>query len=164
MKYKALEIITGSAKETQKVGRILAEEIVCQPNKKDQKALVIGLEGDLGSGKTTFIQGLAKGFGIKERITSPTFVIFKKYKIQVSSFYHIDCYRIAKAKELIDLDFREILSSPQNVIAIEWAERISKILPSNALWMKFEYLPRTKQKRESGLVRGLDKDRRKIIL
>ena len=130
MKYEALEIITGSAKETQRVGRILAEEIVCQSKRKHQEALVIGLEGELGSGKTTFIQGLAKGFGIKERITSPTFVILKRYKTQASSFYHIDCYRIAKAKELIDLDFKEILSSPQNVIAIEWAERVSKILPS----------------------------------
>jgi len=130
-----IEIITENAKETQKVGEILAQEI-----KKGQKALIIGLEGELGSGKTTFIQGLAKGLKIKERITSPTFVIIKK----IGWFYHIDCYRV-KSKDLLDLGFREIISQP-NLVVIEWAEKIKKILPKNTFWIKFEYLDKNKRK------------------
>jgi tRNA threonylcarbamoyladenosine biosynthesis protein TsaE len=155
MKY--LEIITENAQQTQKVGEVLAEEIL-RNRSQNQKALVIGLEGDLGSGKTTFIQGLARGFKIKEKITSPTFVIMKRYSFKGCGswapkknnwLYHIDCYRISKPKDLIDLDFKEILSQSQNIIVVEWAERVKKILPLDILWIKFEYL---------------DKDKRRIII
>ena len=150
-----IEIITENAKETQKAGEILAQEI-----KKGQKALIIGLEGELGSGKTTFVQGLAKGLKIKEKITSPTFVIMKK----IGWFYHIDCYRLNSAQELLDLGFKEIINHSENLIVIEWAERVRKILSRNTLWIKFEHLPCTKQKRESGLVRDLDKNKRKMTI
>jgi tRNA threonylcarbamoyladenosine biosynthesis protein TsaE len=153
MKPETLEIITESASETQKVGEILAKEIIGQPAKKNKKALAIGLEGELGSGKTTFIQGLAKGLGIKERITSPTFVIFKKFNFRLAShlqyFYHIDCYRLNFAQELLDLGVKEIINQPESLIVIEWAERVKKILPQDTWWIRFEYL---------------DKDKRKIIL
>lgn len=162
MRSETLGIVTKSAKETKKKGEFLAQEII-----KSKKASIIGLEGELGSGKTTFIQGLAKGLGIKERITSPTFVIFKKFKLgsvpHLKYFYHIDCYRLNSPQDLLDLGFKEIISQP-NLVVIEWAEKIKKILPKDTFWIKFEYLPRTKQKRESGLVRSLDKDKRKIIL
>jgi len=135
-----MEIITKSAEETQKVGRFLAEEII--KNKPDKnKAVIIALEGDLGGGKTTFVQGFAKGLGIKQRITSPTFVIMKKYNF----LYHIDCYRI-KDKDLLELDFKEIISQTKNIVVIEWAERVKKILPQNTLWLKFEYLDKNKRK------------------
>ena len=142
-----MEIITESAKKTQKIGGFLAQEIINnKPERK--KALIIGLEGDLGSGKTTFIQGMAKGFKIKERITSPTFVILRKYKIlksKVLNLYHIDCYRIGP-KDLGDLDFKEIINDSQNVVVIEWAEKIKKNLPLDALWIKFEYIDKNKRK------------------
>lgn len=134
-----MEIITKSAKETQKVGRFLAEEFI--KNKSDRnKAVIIALEGDLGGGKTTFIQGFAKGLKIKDKITSPTFVIMKKYDF----LYHIDCYRI-KDKDLLELDFNEIIDS-NNFVVIEWAERVKKILPKNTLWLKFEYINKNKRK------------------
>jgi len=141
-----MEIITKSAKETQKVGRFLAEEISDKREhasgvKDKNKAVVIGLEGDLGGGKTTFIQGFAKGLGIKNKITSPTFVIMKKY----DSLYHIDCYRI-KDKDLLELDFNEIINNKHNFVVIEWAEKVKKILPKNALWLKFEYSDKNKRK------------------
>jgi tRNA threonylcarbamoyladenosine biosynthesis protein TsaE len=152
MKSEILEIITENAGQTQKVGRFLAEEII-KGKLKSKKALVIGLKGELGSGKTTFIQGLAKGFGIKERITSPTFVIMKRHSIknrglsQLLGFYHIDCYRINHSQELINLDFKEMINNPQNVIAIEWAERIRKILPvQNILWINFKHLDQKQRK------------------
>ncbi|GAH10373.1 unnamed protein product [marine sediment metagenome] len=71
------------------------------------------------------MQGFSKGLGIKEKILSPTFVIMKKFQVPgkkiVHWFYHIDCYRIRKPKELSDLGFKEIISNPKNIVAIEWA-------------------------------------------
>jgi len=136
------EVIIQSAEEMQKVGKYLSNEIL-KEILENKKAIVIGLEGDLGSGKTTFVQGIAKGLGIKGKITSPTFVIMKKYDF----LYHIDCYRI-KSKDLLELDFKEIIKQSGNIVVIEWAERIKKVLPKDVIWMKFEYL---------------DKDKRKII-
>ncbi|OGZ33874.1 MAG: tRNA (adenosine(37)-N6)-threonylcarbamoyltransferase complex ATPase subunit type 1 TsaE [Candidatus Portnoybacteria bacterium RIFCSPLOWO2_12_FULL_39_9] len=154
-----LEIITERAEETKKLGRILAKELL-KGNSKRKKAVVIGLEGELGSGKTAFVQGMAKGFGIKQRITSPTFVIMKRYGVHFLGqdkkslpkgrspvfFYHLDCYRITEPKDLLDLDFKEIINNSQNIVAIEWAERVRKILPENSLWIKFEHLTEEKRR------------------
>jgi len=121
--------------ETNRLAKILAQEIIKKPL-KNKKALVIGLEGELGSGKTTFVKAFAKGLGIKKRLTSPTFVLMKNYK----NFYHIDCYRIKSYKNILDLDFKEIIFNPKNIIIIEWAERVKKILPKDTLWIKFKIL------------------------
>lgn len=141
------EIITKTAQETKKIGRDLAAKIA-KSKSKDNQALVIGLEGDLGSGKTTFIQGLAQGLGIKEPITSPTFVILKMIELKQGEwnhFYHIDCYRISNPEDLLDLDFKEIINQP-SIVVIEWAERVKEILPQNARWIKFEYLSQNERK------------------
>ncbi|MBU2068176.1 tRNA (adenosine(37)-N6)-threonylcarbamoyltransferase complex ATPase subunit type 1 TsaE [Patescibacteria group bacterium] len=135
---KSKEIITKSDQETKKLAGEIAQEILETARKE---ALVIGLEGDLGSGKTTFIQGVAQGLGIKDKITSPTFVIMKKY----NSFYHIDCYRI-ESNDLLELGFKEIISQPGNIVMIEWAERVKDILPKNTIWIKFEYLYKNKRR------------------
>lgn len=121
--------------------------------KNKKKAIVIGLEGELGSGKTAFIQGMAKELGIKEIVTSPTFVIFKKYSVgrspsAVRCFYHFDCYRLDSAKDILDLGFREIVGRPENLVAIEWSEKIKKILPKNCLTIKFSHLGADKRKIE----------------
>ena len=109
----------------------------------------MALEGDLGGGKTTFLQGFAQGLGIKEKILSPTFVIMRKFKIRVDScsdscgfvyFYHVDCYRIQKQKEILDLGWKEIIKNPRNIIAVEWAEKISKILPKKKVKIKFKFV------------------------
>lgn len=104
--------------------------------------MVFALKGDLGSGKTTFVQGFLRGLGIKSKITSPTFLIFKRFKVNNLRFknaYHIDCYRIKKSKELLDLGLKEILNLSQNIVLIEWSEKIRRALPSNAIWIKFEH-------------------------
>ena len=122
-----LKISSDSSKKTKEAARSLVEKILKKP--PEDSALIIALTGDLGSGKTTFIQGFFKGVGIKKRITSPTFVIFKRFKIHDSRFksiYHIDCYRLTP-KELAVLDFQEIINNPQNIVLIEWAEKIKKI-------------------------------------
>ena len=146
------EIITKSDTETQELAKKMAQEILegldvksgsrsRRHREKNKGALVIGLEGYLGSGKTTFIQGVAQGLGIKDKITSPTFVIMKKYGF----FYHIDCYRI-ESKDLLELGFKEIIGQPDNIVMIEWAERVKDVLPKNTIWMKFEYLDKNKRK------------------
>ena len=128
-----LEFFTSSPSETKKAGRFLAEAIL-KKRSAAQKAVVIGLIGDLGGGKTTFLQGLARGLKIKGRILSPTFIIMRKY----GYFYHIDCYRLENEKELLDLGFKEIVSDPQNVVVIEWAEKVRSILPENTVSIEFK--------------------------
>ncbi len=80
-----------------------------------------------------------KGAGIKKKITSPTFVLVKSYKVKSYKVYHIDCYRVKKAKELLDLGLKEILKNPRNIVLIEWPEIIKKYLPKSAIWIKFEH-------------------------
>ena len=133
-----MEIITKNYQETQKAGELLAKEIKKTP-------LVVALEGNLGAGKTTFIQGMAKGLGIQEQITSPTFVIMKKYAIDGGFFYHLDCYRLASSQDILELGFKEIIR-PGNVIAIEWAEKVKDVLPEDTLWLEFEYLDKDERK------------------
>jgi tRNA threonylcarbamoyladenosine biosynthesis protein TsaE len=146
--------ITNSAKQTQKIAEKLAKKIVSPIaifNKGERRgsSLVLALEGELGSGKTTFVQGIARGLGIKENITSPTFVVLKKF--QVSSFkfhffYHIDCYRLEKPEDLLDLGIEKILLDRHNIVVIEWAEKIQKILPSFIIKIKFEFVDDAKRK------------------
>lgn len=135
-----MEIITKSPSQTKKIGEILAKEVLKTKPKKS--AFTFGLEGDLGGGKTTFLQGFAKGLGIKEKIVSPTFIIMRKIK----TFYHIDCYRIQKPKEILDLGFKEIISNPQNIVVIEWADKIKKILPEDVIILKFRFVNKNKRK------------------
>lgn len=144
MKYK-----TNNAKETQNIAKGLAEEVL-KNNKKslstDKGAFVIALKGDLGGGKTTFIQGFAKGIGVKEKITSPTFNIYKNYKLKTNNyklFYHFDCYRIENPKEILDLEFKKIIFDSKNIVVIEWPEKIKAVLPKNALWIKFKFINKT---------------------
>ena len=127
------EFFVKNQRETNRLAKILAQEIV-KKSLKNKTALIIGLEGELGSGKTTFIKAFAKGLGIKKRLTSPTFVLMKNYR----NFYHIDCYRIKNYKDILALDFKEIISNPKNIVIIEWAEKIKKILPKNIIWLKFK--------------------------
>jgi tRNA threonylcarbamoyladenosine biosynthesis protein TsaE len=139
------ENITSSSVQTKKLGEKFTREILknkpaLRRGRPKKKAFVIGLEGKLGAGKTCFLQGFAKGLRVKEKILSPTFVILKKFRIKDKNFYHIDCYRIQKPKELLDLDFKEIISNSENIIAVEWADKIKKIMPKHALWIKFKFV------------------------
>jgi tRNA threonylcarbamoyladenosine biosynthesis protein TsaE len=133
------KFITQSPKETERLGEKIGKRI-SQIRLKNQ-AQIIALEGDLGGGKTTFLKGLAKGMGIKERILSPTFLLIRKFQ----NFYHIDCYRIKKPSEILKLGFRKIVKDPQNIVAIEWAERIKGILPRKILKIKFKILGKKKR-------------------
>ena len=145
-----MEFITKSPQQTRKLVRQFAEKII--KRKPGVKALVIGLLGDLGGGKTTFLQGFAKGLGVKEKIVSPTFVIIKRFQFnnlttkQFNNFFHVDCYRVQKPKELLGLGLKKIISNPKNIIAIEWANRIKKILPPKILILNFSFIDKNKRK------------------
>ena len=127
-----------SLAQTKRMGGLLAQTILQAAPKKN--AFVLGLQGELGSGKTSFAQGFAKGLGIKETVLSPTFVMVKSYLVPFTErvLYHIDCYRLERAKDLLDLGWGEMVSNPQNIILVEWAERARKILPADTVWITFE--------------------------
>ncbi len=140
---------TKCQKETISLGKEIAEKLI--KKKKRKKALILALIGDLGGGKTTFLKGFAKGIGIKEKILSPTFILIRKFEIQnqvlnFKYFYHIDCYRIEKPKEILALNFKNIIDYPKNIVAIEWADKIREILPKKIFFLKFEVLGKTKRK------------------
>jgi tRNA threonylcarbamoyladenosine biosynthesis protein TsaE len=101
-------------------------------------AAVLALHGDLGAGKTTFTQTLAKKLGIQDPVTSPTFVVMKNYILENQSFnklVHIDAYRIEDVDEMRVLGFANLLEEKDTIICIEWAERIEALLPEQTLHM-----------------------------
>ena len=141
-------IITKSAKETKKIGFNFAKKLK-EGAHRSKQALVIALEGNLGSGKTTFIQGLAKGLHIKESVLSPTFLILKEFRISTFGFehlYHIDAYRLKNHAEILELGFKDLVKNNQNLIVIEWAGNIKKVLPKNTLKINFVNLGKNKRK------------------
>lgn len=113
--------------ETRKIAKSLAEKLNG----------VIALTGELGAGKTTFVQGFAQGLGIKDKIISPTFVLIRQHKIPhgIKTLYHIDLYRLEDSKDLKNLGIEEILSNSDNIVLIEWAEKIKTILPKNTTYI-----------------------------
>ncbi len=138
MKKEKIKFTSFSDKQTKEIAEILSQTILKNYN---ISPIVFALKGDLGSGKTSFIQGIAKGLGIKQKILSPTFNIMKKFKIPKKNFkyfYHFDCYRIENPNEILQLNFNDIIKEKGNVIFIEWAERIKKILPKNTIWIEFK--------------------------
>lgn len=106
-------------------------------------ACVVALHGELGSGKTAFVQAIAKALGVREHVTSPTFVIMKNYQLKAISYkllVHIDAYRLTGGAELHALGFRELLKDPGNLIMIEWPEHISDALPRERMTINFEFV------------------------
>jgi tRNA threonylcarbamoyladenosine biosynthesis protein TsaE len=115
--------ITTTPEETVRVGQELGERLA--PN------TVIALRGDLGAGKTTLVKGIARGLGIEEEITSPTFVIISEYSGRLPLF-HMDLYRISGIDEFVDLGAEELFFSG-GITVIEWSERIRSILPPDCI-------------------------------
>ena len=134
-------ITTHSAKETHDAGKKYIQTVGADR--------IFALYGDLGSGKTTFVQGLAKGLGIKRPIISPTFVIIRTYKIAYKNlkfFYHIDLYRTESERDIEGLGIEEIVNDPQNIVAIEWAEKMGRFLPRKRIDIRFAYLSESKRR------------------
>jgi tRNA threonylcarbamoyladenosine biosynthesis protein TsaE len=115
---------------------LLAKELTATliTETKDQP-VVLALHGNLGAGKTTLVQLIAKELGVTDTVTSPTFVIMKSYVSSTSlpTLVHIDAYRIEEIDEMRVLGFERLLTQKHTIICIEWAERIAKLLPENTL-------------------------------
>lgn len=116
-------VITSSAKETQALAREFAAAL--PPD------ATLALHGDLGVGKTTFVQGLARGFGIVEQVTSPTFTIFTLHR-GTRTLVHLDAYRLDRAAQLDSLMLEDFLTPPY-CLAVEWPENIAAWLPPTTL-------------------------------
>lgn len=136
---KKIVLKSYSPQQTKKIAGALAKTFL---NKQEfTPPRIFGLSGNLGAGKTNFVQGVAKALKIKQPILSPTFVIIKDLKINRKCFfkrlYHIDCYRLEKISEIKNLGFEKIVSNPTNLVFIEWPEKIKKIMPRETVWIKF---------------------------
>ncbi|MFH1183132.1 MAG: tRNA (adenosine(37)-N6)-threonylcarbamoyltransferase complex ATPase subunit type 1 TsaE [Candidatus Moraniibacteriota bacterium] len=108
---------SNSAEETQEIGRKISKGL--------RGGEVIFLSGILGAGKTVLVRGIANALGIKSKIPSPTFNIFRAYDIASGGkLYHFDCYRLKKYADLIELGWEEILADKKNIIVLEWPECI----------------------------------------
>ncbi len=140
--------ISNSPKETKKIAGDIFEKAIKEERKN---GLVFALTGELGAGKTIFCQAIAKKLDIMEPVLSPTFIIFKKYKIPAKTvnfkhFFHFDCYRIEKEEEVLNLGIKEIVSSGKNIICVEWAEKIKLTLPKDTIWINFSYSKKRNQR------------------
>ena len=127
------KIITHNINETKK----LAQKIAKNAKFDDIFALI----GQIGAGKTTFIQGFVQNFNIKKNVTSPTFVIINEYKIAAKKkIVHLDLYRLEKIDQNLSEQIMEYFQNPQNICLIEWAEKIKKILPKKTKFINFKVL------------------------
>lgn len=136
-----MRFLSVGATATKNLAAKIAKEIIRSGLHK-KHARVVALEGELGAGKTTFTQGFAKTLGIKNRMVSPTFLIFREYPMKnknFSYFYHADVYRIRSPKELAVLGFKNILAEPRNIVLIEWADRIKELLPKDVIRVELRH-------------------------
>jgi len=130
-------MISKNTRETKQIAETFLAKLL-KNQKKNQGTLVVGLSGDLGIGKTAFIKSVAKYLGIKDKISSPTYVIMKKYLIKKKEckfFFHLDAYRLESEEELLHLGWKEIVSNKENLVFIEWPENILKIMPSDSKYI-----------------------------
>ncbi|MFC1653660.1 tRNA (adenosine(37)-N6)-threonylcarbamoyltransferase complex ATPase subunit type 1 TsaE [Patescibacteria group bacterium] len=134
-------VITNSPEETEKFAHDFAKTL--------KPGSVIALHGELGGGKTTFTRGLAKGLGVEDRVSSPTFVLMRDYdlpKKDGSKLHHLDLYRINSSDELRSLDLDELVNQETNIFVIEWAEKADKKELEKAIHIDFEVLEENKRK------------------
>ena len=126
-----LEVFSRSPEQTRRVGMRLGGLV--------QLGDIICLQGDLGAGKTTLVQGLAQGWGSLDPVSSPTFIIVNTYRRPDNSqLYHMDAYRLESAPEAAELDLDEMLS--RGSLLVEWPELIKEILPRERMWISLEYV------------------------
>lgn len=131
--------VSNNLQETNKIAKLFADKIL---SAKRAGALVVGLSGDLGAGKTAFTKAVAKYLGVKSKVDSPTFVIMKKYllkKQKHKALLHFDAYRLKDEKELLNLGWNEIVSNKDLFIIVEWPENVKKVLPKDVQYIYFTH-------------------------
>ncbi len=126
-----LEFFSRSPEQTRRVGMRLGGLL--------QSGDMICLQGELGTGKTTLVQGMAQGWGSLDAVTSPTFVLVNIYRRpDAAQLFHLDAYRLESAPEAEELDIDNLLA--QGPLVVEWPERVEPVLPGERLWVKLEYV------------------------
>ena len=112
------------------------------------KGNIIALIGDLGTGKTTFTQGVAEALGIKENVGSPTFKLVSEYKGEDSWLYHIDAYRLNGSNDFLNIGGEEYLNTEKGITIIEWADIISDLLDDSVIHIHFSRLKNNSDSRQ----------------
>ncbi len=131
LRAQAFEFISHSPQQTRRVGMRLGAHL--------EPGHVLALVGDLGSGKTTFVQGLAQGWGALDPVTSPTFILVNVYRRAAGgTLYHLDAYRLQTPAEAWDLDLPSLWDL--GPLVVEWADRVAKVLPADRLEIHFTWL------------------------
>jgi tRNA threonylcarbamoyladenosine biosynthesis protein TsaE len=126
-----LDFFSRSPEQTRRIGMRLGSSL--------RPGDVICLQGDLGAGKTTFVQGLAQGWGTLDSVSSPTFIIVNLYRrADGAQLFHMDAYRLDSTPEAEELDLESMLT--QGPLLIEWPERIQGLIPPDRIWLEMEYL------------------------
>ena len=126
-----IEFHSFSPEQTRQLGERLGREL--------RPGDVICLQGDLGAGKTTFVQGIARGWGSRDAVSSPTFIIVNVYRgADQRQLFHMDAYRLDSAPEAEELDLDAMLA--QGPLLIEWPERMDGLVPGERLWVQLDYL------------------------
>lgn len=146
MKKEKKIYITDSAAQTKKMGFLLARAVL--ESGLGKQARVLALRGDLGAGKTQFVQGFAKGLGVEGTVNSPTFVIFRKYPLRLpfENFYHFDCYRLVGEDDLARLGSAAIFADQKNIVAIEWPVIAQNMFKMEVLDLYFEVIEENKRR------------------
>jgi tRNA threonylcarbamoyladenosine biosynthesis protein TsaE len=126
-----VKITSSSPQKTEQIGLLLGEMLI--------RGDIIALSGELGTGKTTLVRGMALGMGLeKDDVASPSFTLVNEYRGPLPLF-HLDLYRLHDEKELLDIDFEAYIRG-EGVVVIEWADRISGAVPSDAIWITLRYV------------------------
>ena len=133
-----MDFFSRSPEQTRRVGRRLGEVL--------ETGDVICLQGDLGAGKTTFVQGVAQGWGSLDSVSSPTFILVNVYRRAEQSkgrmaqplLFHMDAYRLDSEPEAEELDFDSMLA--QGALLVEWPERMKGLIPKERLWVNLEHI------------------------
>jgi len=148
-----ISLTTFDEKETRFIASLFIKAILkgCYLGLKRKEALIISLEGNLGAGKTEFMKGIGKALKFKHEVFSPTFLIMKKFPLKkrkgvlFRNLWHIDCYRLKNIQEIENLGFQDLLKEKENIIFVEWGNKIKKIFPQNYWQIKFKILDNKKR-------------------
>jgi tRNA threonylcarbamoyladenosine biosynthesis protein TsaE len=142
-------ITTHSPEETHTIAALIVRAIGEEEGVRGTST-IIALQGNLGAGKTVFAKGVAETLGVKETVTSPTFVLEKVYLLPEGSpwkrMVHIDAYRLEGEEEILTIGWNALATDPHNLILIEWPEQVGLAIPERAFWIEFEAVDDTTRK------------------
>lgn len=126
-----MDFLSRSPGQTRHIGMYLGKAL--------QPGDVICLQGDLGAGKTTFVQGVAQGWGSQDAVSSPTFIIVNVYRgAGQNRLFHLDAYRLDSVLEAEELDLSSMLA--QGPLLVEWPERMESLIPGEHLWIRLDHV------------------------